>query len=57
MDEDIKEEGKVTSIRVREETIKLLRAFQKHPRETNEEIIIRLCKYAKLHENRKEVDK
>ena len=39
-------EGKITTIRVRDSTVKLLRKFQKADRETNEQIIKRLMKLA-----------
>lgn len=51
-DQIISNEKKITTIRLEKGTIPLIRRFQKHPRESNEDIIKRLMdrtlKYLKL---------
>lgn len=46
-------EDNITTIRARQSTVEELRNFEIHPRETNEEIILRLIDEVKKKESKK----
>jgi len=48
---------KKTSVKVMESTIKALREFEVHPRQTHEEIILTIIKEVKKNEGKKLVKK
>lgn len=50
--------GKITTIRVHESTPKLIRTFEKHPREAVEDIILRMYHFiVKTKESTKKIKK